>query len=101
MIDEQGVWHDNVRCPVCRYRHPAAWSCEHAAAVAAMYRPKEPPPSKLATRRIGTFFAQAAQAERMAKEMWDGLLAEGFVEEYPGVLIKRDDEGGVSMIVET
>lgn len=42
MVDEQGVWHENVTCPKCRRRHPAAWTCERASKVAATYRPEQP-----------------------------------------------------------
>jgi hypothetical protein len=38
VIDEQGVWHDNVTCPMCRRRHPAAWSCAKAADIARLSR---------------------------------------------------------------
>ena len=36
MVDEQGVWHVNVTCPKCRRRHPAGWTCSHAADIAGL-----------------------------------------------------------------
>lgn len=35
MLDENSKWVDNVSCKRCRKRHPALWSCEKAAEMAA------------------------------------------------------------------
>lgn len=36
-----GKWVDNITCKVCRMRHPAEWSCQHAKMVAD--RDRSPP----------------------------------------------------------
>lgn len=33
-----GVWHDNITCPKCRFRHPAILTCKLAKAHAEAAR---------------------------------------------------------------
>lgn len=53
------------------------------------------------TGRLVDFLAQAAVAELVVRTTWQKLLGEGYVEEHPGHLVKRDEQGNILSEVTT